>query len=256
MTADCRDIKRQFRRHAVGNMLVRKFWFPPPGAKISLVKSYCYPIYGCALRRNSYQNTVRKFTVSNSGTFKRFILLESIYPYTAIRSTIFVNHSCMSSTFIVAILDGICFFTLWNNEKFETQRYLTNSTNITYVLHTMFIPLQKKMKYLQDLIFKLLFKQNPSCLCYAFKASKKIYLFNIHQHWHNDALNQSGDFITMSLSANIALYTAGLFVVTAYKLYVYYPYNWTSVDQQVTSCGVAYPLVLLWISDTVDLNRN
>ena len=53
MTADCWDdiyIKKQFRRqNAVGNMLVRKFSFAPTEAKIQLFKSYCYPIYGCAL---------------------------------------------------------------------------------------------------------------------------------------------------------------------------------------------------------------
>ena len=53
MTADCRDdkdINKQFRRqNAVGNMLVRKFSFAPIEAKIKLFKSYCYPIYGCAL---------------------------------------------------------------------------------------------------------------------------------------------------------------------------------------------------------------
>ena len=53
MTADCRDdndINKQFIRHnAVGNMLVRKFSFEPIEAKIQLFKSYCHPIYGCAL---------------------------------------------------------------------------------------------------------------------------------------------------------------------------------------------------------------
>ena len=52
MTAcrDDKDIKKQFRRqNAVDNMLVRKFSFAPIEAKIQLFKSYCYPIYGCAL---------------------------------------------------------------------------------------------------------------------------------------------------------------------------------------------------------------
>ena len=64
MTADRRDvkdIKKEFRRqNTVGNMLVRKFSFAPIDAKIQLLKSYCYPIYGCALRRHSYQNSIRK----------------------------------------------------------------------------------------------------------------------------------------------------------------------------------------------------
>ena len=77
MTADCRDdkyIKKQFRRqNAVGNMLVRKFSFASIEAKIQLFKSYCYPIYGCALWRHSYQNSIRKLTVSYSDTFKHLI---------------------------------------------------------------------------------------------------------------------------------------------------------------------------------------
>ena len=77
MTADCRDdkdIKKQFRRqNAVGNMLVRKFSFAPIEAKIQLFKSYCNRIYGCALWRHSFQNSIRKLTVSYSDTFKRLI---------------------------------------------------------------------------------------------------------------------------------------------------------------------------------------
>ena len=76
MTADRRDkdIKKQFRRqNAVCNMLVRKFSFAPIEAKIQLFKSYCYPIYGCALCLYSYQNSIRKLTVTYSDTFKRLI---------------------------------------------------------------------------------------------------------------------------------------------------------------------------------------
>ena len=72
MTADCRDdkdIKKQFmRQNSVGNMLIRKFSFAPIEAKIQLFKSYCYPIYGCALWRHSLE-----LTVSFSDTFKRLI---------------------------------------------------------------------------------------------------------------------------------------------------------------------------------------
>ena len=77
LIADCRDdkdIKKQFRRqNAVGNMLVRKFSFAPIEAKIQLFKSYCYLVYGCALWRHSFQNSIRKLTVSYSDTFKRLI---------------------------------------------------------------------------------------------------------------------------------------------------------------------------------------
>ena len=55
------------------NMLVRKFLFAPIEVKIQLFKSYCYPIYGSALWRHSYQNSIRKLTVSFSDTFKRLI---------------------------------------------------------------------------------------------------------------------------------------------------------------------------------------
>ena len=57
----------------MGNMLVRKFSFAPIEAKIQLFKSYCYPIYGCALCRHLFQNSIRKLTVSYSDTFKRLI---------------------------------------------------------------------------------------------------------------------------------------------------------------------------------------
>ena len=77
MTADCRDdtdIGKQFRRqNAVGNMLVRKFPFAPMESKIKLFKSYCYSIYGCALWRHAYQNSIKKLTVSYSDTFERLI---------------------------------------------------------------------------------------------------------------------------------------------------------------------------------------
>ena len=54
-------------------MLVRKFSFAPIEAKIQLFKSYCYLIYEFALRRHSFQNSIRKLTVSYSDTFKRLI---------------------------------------------------------------------------------------------------------------------------------------------------------------------------------------
>ena len=76
-TADCcddKDIKKQFmRQNAVGNMLVRKFSFASIETKIQLFKSYCYPIYGCALWCHSYKNSIRKLTVSFSDTFKHLI---------------------------------------------------------------------------------------------------------------------------------------------------------------------------------------
>ena len=41
--------------------------------KTQLFKSYCYPIYGCALWCHSFQNSIRNRTVSYSDTFKRLI---------------------------------------------------------------------------------------------------------------------------------------------------------------------------------------
>ena len=56
-------------------MLVSKFSFAPIEAKIQLFKSYCYPIYLCALWPHSFQNSIRKLTVSYSDTFKRLIVV-------------------------------------------------------------------------------------------------------------------------------------------------------------------------------------
>ena len=41
--------------------------------KIQLFKSYCYPIYGCALWCHLYHNSIRKLTVSFRDTFKHLI---------------------------------------------------------------------------------------------------------------------------------------------------------------------------------------
>ena len=77
ITADCRDdkdIKKTIQEaNAVGNMLVMKFSFAIIEAKIQLLKSSCYPIYGCALWLHSYQNSISNLTVSYSDTFKRLI---------------------------------------------------------------------------------------------------------------------------------------------------------------------------------------
>ena len=81
MTADCRDdndTKKQFRRQ--NTVLVRKFSFAPIEAKIQLFKSYCYPIYGCALWRHSFQNSIRKLTVNYSDTFKTRLINVPRYP--------------------------------------------------------------------------------------------------------------------------------------------------------------------------------
>ena len=62
MTADGRDdkdIEKQFRRQtAVGSMLVKNFSFAPTESKSPLFKSYCYPIYGCALRRHPFHYSI------------------------------------------------------------------------------------------------------------------------------------------------------------------------------------------------------
>ena len=72
VTADCwddKDIKKLFRRKYAGQeVLICTYW-----GKLQLFKSYCYPIYGCALWHYSFQNSIRKLTVSISNTFKRLI---------------------------------------------------------------------------------------------------------------------------------------------------------------------------------------
>ena len=76
-----RILKKQFsRQNAVGNMLVRKFSFAPIEVKIQLFKSNCYPIYGCALWHHSFQNSIRKLTVSYSDTF---MCLINVHRYTS-----------------------------------------------------------------------------------------------------------------------------------------------------------------------------
>ena len=77
MTADLtfkimKDIKKQFmRQNAVGNKLVRKFSFSPTEAKIQCSYIVTQFMHGCALWRYSYQNSIRKLTVSYR--FKRLI---------------------------------------------------------------------------------------------------------------------------------------------------------------------------------------
>ena len=92
MTADCRaykDIKKQLRRqNVVSNMLVRKFSCVRIEAKIQLFKSYCYPIYWCALWRHSFQNSIRKLTVSYRDTLKHLI---NVPRYTSSNLALAVN---------------------------------------------------------------------------------------------------------------------------------------------------------------------
>ena len=61
------------RQNAVGNMLVRKFSFAPIKEKTQLFKSYCSPIFGCVLCRHSFQDSIRKLTVSYSETLTHLI---------------------------------------------------------------------------------------------------------------------------------------------------------------------------------------
>ena len=64
MTADCRDdkdIKKTINEaKCCWEYAGQEFLISPIEAKIQLFKSYCYPIYGCALWHNSYQNSIRK----------------------------------------------------------------------------------------------------------------------------------------------------------------------------------------------------
>ena len=144
MTADCRDdkdIKKQLmRQNAVGNMLVRKFSFAPIEAKIQLFKSYCYPIYGCALWRHSCKNSIRKLTVNFSGTFKRLI---NVPRYTssslafAMNSTDYINvvfgkfaYSLMSrvtastNSIVSAIVNSDAFYQSPLIDKWESMLYV------------------------------------------------------------------------------------------------------------------------------------
>ena len=106
LTADCRNdnyiLKQFMRQNAVGNMLVRKLSFAPTEAKIQLLKSYCYPIYGCALWRHSSKNSIKKLTVSYSNTFKRLINVpryNSSSPAFAMNATDHINVVFHKSTY-------------------------------------------------------------------------------------------------------------------------------------------------------------
>ena len=66
-------VMHMYIKNALFIVLVRKLSFAPSEVKIQLFKSYCYPIYGCVLWRHSFQNSIRKLTVSYSDTFKRLI---------------------------------------------------------------------------------------------------------------------------------------------------------------------------------------
>ena len=75
LTADCRD-DRTSRNISGGKMQLAICWsgsshlLAPIEAKIQLFKSYWFPIYGCA---RSFQNSIRKLTVSFSDAFKPLI---------------------------------------------------------------------------------------------------------------------------------------------------------------------------------------
>ena len=70
ITADYRDDKNIKKTIQKARCM---FLFAPILAKIQLFKSYCYPIYECALWRHLFQNSIKKLTVSYSDTFKRLI---------------------------------------------------------------------------------------------------------------------------------------------------------------------------------------
>ena len=77
MTADYQDDKdiKKIIEEANCSWQYGCFSFAPIEEQIQLFKSYCYPIYGCALFDHSFQNSIRKFTVSNCycDKFKRLI---------------------------------------------------------------------------------------------------------------------------------------------------------------------------------------
>ena len=124
----------------MGNMLVRKFSFAPIEAKIQLFKSYCYPIYGCALWRQAFQNSIRKLTVSYSDTFKRLI---NVSRYTssslafAMNATDHINvvfrkfaHSLMSrviaspNSIVIAIVNSDAYHQSPLMDKWESMLYV------------------------------------------------------------------------------------------------------------------------------------
>ena len=94
--------------------LVMKFSFAHIEAKIQLFKSYCYPIYGCALWRHSYQNSIRKLTVSKVTHSSVLLASSGIYAVTsgiyAVTSGIYAVTSgiYVVTSGIYAVTSGIC----------------------------------------------------------------------------------------------------------------------------------------------------
>ena len=72
------EMIRILKNNSWDKMLLGIYWsgsshLHPLKKKIQLFKSYCYPIYGCAFWRHSYQNSIRKLIVSFYDTFNRLI---------------------------------------------------------------------------------------------------------------------------------------------------------------------------------------
>ena len=133
-------------------MLIRKFSFAPIEAKIQLFKSYCYPIYGCTLWRHSFQNYIRKLSVSYSDTFKRLI---NVPRYTsqslsfAMKATDHINvllrkftYSLMSRVVdspnsITAIVNGDAYHQSPLMDKLESMFYVQELSQIELSLYML-----------------------------------------------------------------------------------------------------------------------
>ena len=136
-----RILKKQFRRqNAVDNMLVRKFSFAPTEAKIQLFKSYCYPIYGCALWRHSYQNSIGKLTVSYSDIFKRLITVTryiSSSPAFAMKATDYINVVLSNSAYslmsrVIASSNSIV-TAIVNSDAYQQSPLMDKQQSMLYV---------------------------------------------------------------------------------------------------------------------------
>ena len=69
---DDEDILREIRSlNARGNVLIRKFGFLSIETKCELFKSYCYPMYTCALWTNYNQSTINRLKVAYNNIMRR-----------------------------------------------------------------------------------------------------------------------------------------------------------------------------------------
>ena len=85
--SDINNLRRKLC--AIGNMITRRFAFCDLNTKITLFRSYCYSIYGCALWANYNQECIRQLTVVHNDILRRL----TITPRFASAKDLFARHN-------------------------------------------------------------------------------------------------------------------------------------------------------------------